>query len=810
MKWGPSEQLIDWLPWWLPLDPNHPEVILTSSGGLLRAASFAPPDFETASPEELTNHHREIAAALQRFGNGWSIWLDQWRTRSDAYLPECSFGGNMAAQVIDDSRRRYFSRIDKAVFDNSVTIAVHYQPQARDALLNWILDRSDSQAEGNIAFFLEHSSALFGQLRQLTAGQRGVEVLSGNQLAAYLGACVSYEPGPVRFPAGLIARGLATRQWRIDERITIDDRHLATVEVRNFGSETTPLTIEALHELPFECRWVMAVHTLNLEQQRREWRDIRRRWSVKQRGLVSLVGAALARMFGKQIAPAKTNPEIDRALESMDELAAELTKRSFALASLNIHVWGKSEAMASEFAQAVIYKLRRAPGLEARVATLNSAWTLLGDMPGATGKNLRQSREELPVVTCLAPVTGVSTGFRSDWRFGGSALMVGVTRRGVPFYWALNPPGSDFAHTAVVGKSGGGKSTLLAFMAAQFLRYQDATVILFDRHRSFLVTCLCLGGDWIELGSGGVGVQPLRAIHLPEERAWAHGWVLQALRLQRMQMQAHTDAAVSEALAHVAERPPHERTLTRLHSYLSGDQGARQALAAYLAGRSYGEIFDGVVESYGAAPVIGLETENVTAMGELAPLLMSAVFRAVRRDRMCGPNPKLVMWDELGILLQQSDVFAAEINAEGLELRKMQAALVVATQSLSHFDGGKTQALWDQMGNKIYMPHAEAMRPDSFAQYRAKGLLEEQIQSLATARPKGEFLLQTEQVTRLISAQLEDNALAICGAIGELHQKRALALLQQGVKPGHAFTKEWLAETTEQWAAREQVLEMAA
>ena len=42
-------------------------------------------------------------------------------------------------------------------------------------------------------------------------------------------------------------------------------------------------------------------------------------------------------------------------------------------------------------------------------------------------------------------------------------------------------------------------------MAAQFLRYPGAKVAVFDRGRSFMVACLALGGDWIELGPAASG-----------------------------------------------------------------------------------------------------------------------------------------------------------------------------------------------------------------------------------------------------------------------------------------------------------------
>jgi type IV secretory pathway VirB4 component len=175
-----------------------------------------------------------------------------------------------------------------------------------------------------------------------------------------------------------------------------------------------------------------------------------------------------------------------------------------------------------------------------------------------------------------------------------------------------------------------------------------------------------------------------------------------------------------------------------------------------------------------------------------------------------GSNPKLVVVDEGGLAMAENQLFASEIADYALALRKLEAVLVLATQSLTHFDNPTAAAIWDQLGNKVFMPHAEAMRPESFQRYLAKGLQEEQVRALAHAQPKGEVLLQTRHVTRLISVRLEDDALAICGAIGPEHQARAFDLLRQGVKPGSDFTAAWLSETTAEWSVRSQAWRQAA
>lgn len=803
--WRRRDQLKDWLPWWLPMDDRE-QVILTKTGGLLRVAAIEPPDCESSSPEALVEHHERIARVIEGYGDGWSFWFDQWRGEAQGYLDEDDFGGCLAAQVVDASQRRVFSGRagNRFVGKNSAFVAAHYLPSRKQAVIGWAMDETGSVARRHMEYFQEHSGALFDQIGQTMTG---VDVLGGETLASYLKASVTYRPKRTHFPAEVIADAFAGRVWDLGDRVTIDDLHVTTVEVRDLGAPS-PLTVEALHELPFPARWVTTMHGLSLEHRRKHVDDVGKRWLMKQKG----AGAYAVGVISKGRKQGEVDQEAKNSLDELKHLKGKLAKTPFGLATMNIHVWADRREVADDRAQEVIARISKRDGFDARIATNNNAFALLADMPGAVGRdvsNPRQTREDINTISKLAPLTGVSSGWRQDWRFGGQALLAGLTRRATPFYWALNTPGSDFAHCCVVGRSGGGKSTLLALMAAQFLRYRNATVTHFDRRRSFLPTCLALGGEWIELGGGGRGVQPLRMIHLLEERAWAHGWVLHALRLQGMPTSPQTDEAISTALAHVATKPLDERTLSMLQACLGGDKRARQALGAYIAGGSYGTQFDGVVRSYGTSRVVGIETLGVDGLGPLAPLLMAAVFRAVQRDRLGGTHPKLLFADEWGILLRD-DLFADEISSFALEARKLNTALVLATQSLAHFNGEKAEAIWNQLGNKVFLPHAEAMRDDSFKEYQSKGLREEHVRLLAQAQSKAEYLLRTEDVTRLVNLRLEGDALAICGAIGPAHQERALALLADGIEPGAEFTRAWLSEPTTAWIARQEQERLAA
>jgi type IV secretion system protein TrbE len=702
------------------------------------------------------------------------------------YLPRSDFAGCLAAQRVDASRRRRFEE-KGAVFYNTTFLALHYVPTERDAVLGFLLERDISRVAATIDTFAEETDALVGALSHILPG---IHVLQDEALASYLSATVTYRPGRVAMPEAYLDAQLGGVEWHTDPAPRIDGLHLRTIEVLSYGP-VSPLTAEGLHELPFECRWVACFHGMDAEAQRAEVETLRKRWLLKRKGLPSLLADAIT----KNPDAGRARPDIDRALGELDVIQGDLRSRPFAMAHANVHVWA-GDRDAAEGNATHVRSYLTAQGLRARVATLNSVHAPLADVPGNVhGEvvNIRRPKVPLAALTRVAPVTGVSSGHREDGRLGGPALLVAETRRGVPLFWALHAPGNDVGHTALIGRTGAGKSTLLAFMALQFLRYPGANVIVFDRRGSFMIPCLCAGGDWIELGGGGAGVQPLRAVDDPAERAWAHGWLGRALQLRGLEPSPQRDEALNAALGHVAALPPDERTLTALYTFLAGDADTRTTLQHYLATGPYGALFDGAVPSYGTQAIVGVETDQIMRLEEAAPLAVTAVFRALQRERFTGEHPKLVVIDEAWSLFRHP-VFRREIEGMARELRKLHASLVLATQSLVDLSDDATRVILDQVANQVYLPEPEATRPQTRELYARIGLSDEQIQLLTTARPKGEYLLQTLSITRLVSIRLEDEARRVCGASSPTDHARARALLAQGVAPGREFTERWLGE----------------
>jgi len=765
------------------------EVIFTRCGGLMRTFRIEPPDLETAGHEELVVHYGRFTELLSIPGTGWSAWIDQFRREDRSYLPVSDFCGCLAAERVDASRRRQFEQAPKAVFSNRTYLTLHWTPQNRDAVLAFLHERDVASPSTVYRTFMEASDEVHRGLDQLCPL---VEPLRGPALARYLSSTITYRDDPCRLPEAYLNAQLAAADWTTGTSLQIDGLYVHTVEVHTFGA-MSPLTFEELHELPFEARWTVTVHFLDPDDQRKALEDLRNKWRPKQYGL----GGWLVVIATKNRAPGSTNQAVDQVMAEIDELEGRLAaeRDGLAVVTMSVRVWDRDPGIAEDNAK-VVAGILNGLGMRARVATLNATRSPLADIPGNASRDLVNRRRpylRLGTIARCAPVTGITTGARKDAHLGGPALLVAQSRRRVPLFFALHSPGSDVGHTAVIGRTGSGKSALLSFLAMQYLRYPGSSVTIFDKRRSAMVATLCADDShWIELGRGGVGVQPLRAIDDAAGMAAAQAWLQAALAMRQVQPSARVDAALTDALRALRAEPADTRTLTALHAHVSDDE-VRAALRHYLADGPLGELIDGVVPSYGQARILTVETDDVMQLPE-APLVLAACFRAIERERFTGAHPKLVLideaWEPLG-----HELFRGEIEDLARTMRKMNGQLCLFTQSLADLERPHTAVIMQQMSNIVLTPDARATQEGNARLYRNIGLSEEQIATVATMRPKGEYLLQTPVYTRVADITLEGAALRICGAGRDPDIERARRLLEAGVPPGRAFTERWLEES---------------
>ena len=389
------------------------------------------------------------------------------------------------------------------------------------------------------------------------------------------------------------------------------------------------------------------------------------------------------------------------------------------------------------------------------VETINAVDAWLGSLPGHAYANVRQPPVSTLNLAHVIPLSAVWAGSQSDEHLNSPPLLFAKTEGSTPFRFAIHV--GDVGHTLVVGPTGAGKSVLLALMALQFRRYANAQVFAFDFGGSIRAAAFAMGGDWHDLGgalsedtSEPVTLQPLALIEDVSERGWAAEWLSAILAAEKVSVTPEAKDHLWSALTSLASAPVCERTLTGL-SVLLQSTALKRALRPYCLGGAYGRLLDAEVEQLGAGSVQAFETEGLIGTGA-APAVLAYLFHRIEA-RLDG-RPTLLIVDE-GWLALDDEGFAAQLREWLKTLRKKNASVVFATQSLADIDASKiAPAIIESCLTRLFLPNERAIEPQITAIYRRFGLNDRQIEILARATPKRDYYCQSRRGNRLFELGL--------------------------------------------------------
>ena len=430
---------------------------------------------------------------------------------------------------------------------------------------------------------------------------------------------------------------------------------------------------------------------------------------------------------------------------------------------------------------------------------MNAVEAWLGSLPGHVYANVRQPPINTLNLAHMIPLSAVWAGPERDEHFDAPPLLYGRTEGSTPFRLSIHV--GDVGHTLIVGPTGAGKSVLLALMALQFRRYAQSQVFAFDFGGSIRVASLAMGGDWQDLGGmladeagDGVQLQPLARIDDPTERAWAAEWLAAILASENVTVDPQVKEHLWSALTSLATAPIAERTLTGLAVLLQSQQ-LKQALAPWCVGGAWGRLLDAETERLGETTIQVFETEGLMESGA-APAVLSYLFHRIA-GRLDG-SPTLIIIDE-GWLALGSPAFAKQLSEWLVTLRKKNASVIFATQSLAQIEASTiAPALVESCPTRIFLPNERAVEPQIASVYERFGLNARQIEILSRATPKRDYYCQSRRGNRLFELGLGEVALAFAAASSKTDQRKIAELVE--AHGASAFAAEWLRHRGCAWA----------
>ena len=305
-----------------------------------------------------------------------------------------------------------------------------------------------------------------------------------------------------------------------------------------------------------------------------------------------------------------------------------------------------------------------------------------------------------------------------------------------------------------------------------------------------------LGGQHLDLGEDEVPLCPLARIDDETDRMKIQGLLEDWLELQGVPLVPNQRKALWRALELVAEAPPEQRTISNLVTQVQ-DNVVRDGLSAYSLAGPLGRFVDADRDVLLEERFITFELETLMAMGpKVVVPVVTYLFHRI--DQRLDGRPTLVILDEAWIMLTNS-VFGAKVEEWLRTLRKKNAAVVLATQSLSEIaNSPHRDVILESCPTKLYLPNPEAKNSGTREMYQRFGLSNRQIDIVADATPKRHYYYVSPLGRRLFQFSLGPAALAFIGAGSKDDVLAARRMIE---RHGDRWTAEWLhARGLHDWA----------
>ena len=750
---------------------------------------------------------------LRRLGSGWAIFVEAARLPAQLY-PHSTFPDSVSA-LVDLERQDAFEQAG-VHFESRYYLTFVWLPPAEDAarieawlyegraqsgvdpheLLRGFLDRTDrvlQLIEGFVpeSAWLDDPATLTYLHSTISTRQQRVRV---PETPMHLDALLADQP---------LAGGLEPR---------LGDAHLRTLSVIGFPTTTYPGILDELNRLAFPYRWSTRAILIDKTDAVRLLTKIRRQWFAKRKSIAAILKEVMTNEASILVDTDAANKAADADM-ALQELGSDDVGQIYVTATVT--VWDRDAGVAAEKLR-LVEKIIQGRDFTCIAEGVNAIEAWLGSLPGQTYANVRQPPVSTLNLAHMIPLSAVWAGPERDEHFDAPPLLFGKTEGSTPFRFSLHV--GDVGHTLVVGPTGAGKSVLLALIALQFRRYPRSQVFAFDFGGSIRAAALAMRGDWHDLGGNAsrrsdddeepiathsgaasdanmVSLQPLAGIHYTPERAWAADWIVDILAREGVAVTPEVKEHLWSALTSLASAPVDERTLTGLAVLLQSAK-LKQALQPYCLGGPYGRLLDAETERLGEASVQAFETEGLIGTGA-AGAVLAYLFHRIE-GRLDG-RPTLLIIDE-GWLALDDGGFAAQLREWLKTLRKKNASVVFATQSLSDIDGSAiAPAIVESCPTRIFLPNERAIEPQIRGIYQRFGLNDRQIEIIARATPKRDYYCQSRRGNRLFELGLGPIALAFCAASSKADHVAIDRVLAEFGRD--AFVETWLADRGLLWAA---------
>ncbi|MBU2834724.1 conjugal transfer protein TrbE [Acidithiobacillus thiooxidans] len=777
-------------------------IALNKDGSLSMGFAFSGPDLESLSHESVNSLSAVINSALVRLEGGWASHISAIRSPADDYIPaDDNHFADPVSQLIDDERRQQFE-MEGAHFMTRYFCVLSWQtPPETEVTAGALFVDSKNKPEQKtfasvLAKFADTAASVCGMLQN----KWKISPLDDRQYLTHYHECLTGLSHPVNAPDFPVYLDALVGHHALVGGLEpmIEDQHIRVISFTGYPQSTQPDILEALHNMPFPLRYTTRFIYLDEKDAAKEIEKYRQHWLGARFSMRDYLGAAIDHGV---MPAANANQDKQKMADDASIAAAEASggQVRFGFFTATVVLMGTHLALLNERVRLVRNYLDSC-GFVARLETGNTIEAFLGSLPAHTWENVRRPLMHTLNYVDLSPKTSVWPGSErcpsplmtyADGR-KAPALTYAKTTGGTPFRFNLHV--GDRGHGLIAGPSGSGKSTILALLADQWLRYPNARVIAFDKGRSLYALTEAVRGQHYDIAGelSDLTFAPLnRVADSTLEKAFAEDWLESLAVLQGVVVNPDKRQAIHRAVEGLAGETG--RSITDLVQLLQ-EKDLKAALDFYAGTGRAGTLLDAREDGLDLkSRFITFELENLLQSGESAKLITvpTLLYLFHRIDQMLDGSPTLITLDEAWVMLD-NEQFRDKLKSWLKELRKKNAAVVFATQSLADLKGSPLlPVIMESCPTKIFLPNLNAGSQQLRPMYEEFGLEDRQIELLQTATPKQDYYIFSDAGHRRVNFDMGPVTLAFTGVSDPRDVKRVAEL--KGTY-GQAWPIEWLKE----------------
>lgn len=745
---------------------------LTKSGDLGMVLRVPGVDYESLDSGEREYAVKRLESALKAFGPGFHVC--QYLFKSNR--PEIPFArhDDPIVEAAIDQRRQFFEAKRDYLYQVEIFYCI-------------LLEGARSKSGVGAAFvrlFRDPAGALdelktqfaSGAMKTLLRSQiehdltRLEQRVQGfvRQLADFMDIEVLGQQGQFRF----FRRLLNYDNWRIAgkpqstqfldyqvvnsnieaerDHLRIGDHVVRVLTMKEALTETRPLVLDALLQIPANFYVVTEWTPLATDKARKEVNKRRRHFNMSKTGFVSQMGNDVTRTNPRDVLVDESKQaDIENLGDCLRALGDGQSLGDF---SLTIVLYGRTKAEVNTLVGEFASIFTNADG-NLFEETYNQLNAYFATVPGNYAVNLRKLYLLNTNYADLSFLFTILPGEKKNAHLGTEYLAALETDNSTPYF--LNLHNGEVAHTLILGMTGSGKSYLCNFLLQNAQKYTPLTFI-FDIGGSFESLTTIFGGSYLNVGQEArdFTINPFSLPPTKENLQFLFSFfrVLIEGNAQRYRLDFKEERRLWDAIERTYILEPEQRTLSNFANIV-GEM--KERLHRWTRGGQYGFLFDNAEDTLSFSR---FQTFNFHGWSDapevLEPLLFYVLHRASNEitDQKKLATFKMFLLDEAWLFIKNETIRNYVVQAQKT-WRKHNAAMILATQSVKELqESGMLQIVAESCPTKIFLANPEMDR-DIYRE--AFHLNDTELKLIAGLVPPGQMLIRKAQSSKKVQLNVD-------------------------------------------------------